>query len=123
MDERPLDRIHIRDLELQCIIGVNPEERHDKQDVIVNLTLYADLSRAGESDKIGDTVDYKSLKKRILAMIEDSEYFLIERLADEIAGIALESASVQRVDVSVDKPGALRFARSVAVEISRFRNP
>jgi dihydroneopterin aldolase/D-erythro-7,8-dihydroneopterin triphosphate epimerase len=121
MADAPLDRIHIRDLLVRCILGIYPDERREKQDVIVNITLYADLRKACLSDDIDDTVDYKTIKKNVLQLVQQSEYFLVERLAERIAELALETAAVQRVDVSVDKPGALRFARSVAVEISRLR--
>lgn len=120
MREVPLDRIHIRDLHAQCIIGIYPEERVRKQAVVINLTMYTDLSKAGRSDEIGDTVDYKALKKEILRAVEASSFQLIERLAEHIATIVL-GYGVERVDVTVDKPGALRFARSVAVEVSRGR--
>lgn len=121
-NDRPLDRIHIRDLQLRCIIGIYDDERRDKQDILINLTLHADLSKAGQSDRIEDTVDYKTIKKRVIKHVEGSACYLIEHLAEEIAMIALEDQRVQRVDVMVDKPGALRFARSVAVEISRDRS-
>lgn len=122
MAEPPVDRIRIRDLSLQCIIGINPEERIKKQEVIINLTLYADLAEAGRSDRIGDTVDYKVLKEGIRERVEASEFFLVERLAEQVAEIALRPALVRRVDVCVDKPGALRYARSVAVEITRIKD-
>jgi dihydroneopterin aldolase/D-erythro-7,8-dihydroneopterin triphosphate epimerase len=121
MGEARLDRIHIRDLGARCIIGIYPQERENKQDVIVNICLYADLRRPGESDRIEDTVDYKQIKRKVLELVEGSEFCLIERLAQRIAEICLEDGAVQRVDVAVDKPGALRFARSVAVEITRER--
>lgn len=117
--ERPLDRIHIRDLGVRCIVGINPDERREKQDVILNITLYADLQSACQSDRIEDTLDYRQVKKRVLAMAEDSSYLLLERLAERVAQVCLESPRVERVAVAVDKPGALRFARSVAVEIVR----
>jgi FolB domain-containing protein len=116
----PVDRIHIRDLVVRCIIGVFEHERTEKQEVVINVTMHVDLSRAGRSDKIKDTVDYKKVKKEILQTAETSEFSLIERLAECIAEIVL-AHGVERVDVTVDKPGALRFARSVAVEISRTR--
>lgn len=121
MGEGPLDRIHIRQLRLRCIIGVFPEERREKQDVLLSLTLHADLSKPCRSDEIADTVDYKELKKRIVNRVEASEFYLIERLAEEVAGLALDTEGVRQVDVTVDKPGALRFAESVAVEITRIR--
>jgi len=119
--EQKWDKIHIRDLRVRCIVGIYPEEREKKQDVIINITLYADLRAACRSDRLEDTLDYKALKTRILARIEASSCRLIERLAECVAEIALEEPRVQRVVVTVDKPGALRFARSVAVEITRDR--
>ncbi len=120
MTEDRLDRIHIRDLAVECIVGVNPEERVKKQLVVINLTLHADLARACRSDTLADTIDYKALKVAVMKEIERSQFQLIESMAERIAEIAL-GLPVARVDVSVDKPGALRFARSVAVEITRHK--
>jgi len=119
MTELPLDRIHIRDLQARCIVGIYPEERENLQDVRLNVTLHADLRAAGKSDNIDDTVNYKGLKKSLLQMVESSSFFLIERMAEEAARICLQDKRVRRVDLTVDKPGALRFARSVAVQITR----
>jgi FolB domain-containing protein len=119
--EQPLDRILIGDLLVRCILGINDGERREKQDVVINLALYADLRRSGKSDRLEDTVDYRALKKRILAMAESSAFFLEEALADAVAALCLEHPRVQRVDVRVEKPNALRFARTVAVEITRKR--
>ncbi|GAX60197.1 dihydroneopterin aldolase [Candidatus Scalindua japonica] len=115
------DKIHIRDLALRCIIGINPEERTEKQDVIINVVLFTDTRIAGQTDSLGDSVDYKTVKKTILALVECSEFLLIERLAEEIAKVCLDNLRVQKVNVTVDKPGALRYTRSVAVEIMRTR--
>ena len=113
------DRITIRDLGFRCIVGINDEERREKQDVVVNLTLWADLRKPCQSDDINDTIDYKALKKLILARVEQSQYFLVEALAQTIADICLAQPLVQKVCVRVEKPAALRFARSVGVEITR----
>lgn len=121
MSER-LDRIYIRDLTTRCIVGINPDERVNKQEVIINIVLEANLSKAGASDNIDDTVDYKRIKQSVLELVEKSEFLLIERLADAIAQTCLREPRVQTVQVMLDKPGALRFARSVAVEITRKRN-
>ena len=115
------DQIHIRDLGFRCIIGINEEERREKQDVGVHITLWADLLQACRSDRIEDTVDYKALKKQILAMGEQSQFNLIEALAERIAEICLQDRRVSQVRVSVEKPAALRFAKAVAVEIVRVR--
>lgn len=113
------DKIYIRDLLLRCIVGIFDEERKNKQDVLVNLVLEADLSRAGRSDDINDTVDYKTLTKRVVTAVESSSFFLVERLAEAIAGICLSAPGVKTARVTVEKPGALRYARSVGVEIER----
>lgn len=116
-----MDRIFIQDLALRCIIGVYPEERRDKQDVVINVTMETDLRAAGKSDRLEDSVDYKSVKKRILEIVEGSQFQLIESLAERIAEACLEAELVQRAIVRIDKPGALRFARTVSVEVDRSR--
>ena len=87
------------------------------------IVLDIDLRRAGRTDAIEDTVDYKAIKQNVVAMVEASSCYLVEHLAQRVADVCLEHPRVQRTDVTVDKPGALRFARSVAVEIARERNP
>ena len=118
-----MDKIYIRDLALRCIIGLYPEERKNKQDVIINIVLETDLRAAGKSDSLNDTVDYKAIKLAILDFVENSSFQLIESLAEGIATICLKDTRVQSATVTIDKPGALRFCRSVAVEITRNRNP
>ena len=121
-ESRPLDEIHIRDLQFRCIVGVNEDERREKQDVVAQITLYLDLRGAGATDNMVDTVDYKALKKQILGMAEQSTFRLVEALAQHIAEICLGDERVRRVAVGVDKPGALRFARTVGVRIVRDRD-
>lgn len=113
------DRIEVRDLLVRCIVGINPEERVKKQDVIINLTLFGDMRRAGVSDDIEDAINYKTLTKRVIDHVEESEYFLVEKMAHKIAEIAVMEFGVERAIVSVEKPGALRFARSVGVVVER----
>ena len=116
-----MDRIFIKDLACRCIIGVNPEDRREKQDVIINIALWADLRPAGLSDLFTDTVDYRGIKKRVIALVEKSEYQLVEALAENIAQACLLDPRVHQVQVAVEKPAALRFARSVGVEVTRTR--
>ena len=101
------DQIQIKDLLLRTIIGINEEERRARQDVLINIILYADTRAAGASDDI--------------QLVEESRFYLVEKLAAEIAKTCLEDPHVERVSVRVEKPGALRFARSVGVEIQRTR--
>ena len=114
-----MDRIHIRDLEISGIIGINPEERTDKQDILVNLTLWVDTSQAAVSDDIDDTVNYRTLCKSIISHVESGRPRLVERLVDELAAICLEDPRVEQVEITVEKPGALRFARSVGITVLR----
>ena len=116
-----MDKIYIRDLALRCIIGVYPEERESKQDILVSVILGTDLHAAGKSDDLADTVNYKVIKLEILDFVENSSFQLIESLAENIAAICLKHAGVRTVTVTIDKPGALRFARSVAVEVTRTK--
>ncbi len=118
-----VDRIVIKDLMLRGIVGINPEERTNRQDVLVNVTMWADTSPAAASDDIEDTVNYRTVTKAIIAHVEGGEPMLVERLVSEIADICLDSdPRVAEVEVSVEKPGALRFARSVGVSIRRSRS-
>jgi len=116
-----MDRILIKDLLVRCVIGVHNEERRDKQDVLINLSLSVDLQKAGTSDRLEDSVDYRALNKQILSMAENSQFHLVESLAQAVADICLGNPSIKEASVRVVKPGALRFARSVGVEIVRRR--
>lgn len=116
-----MDKIIIRNLRLQTIIGVYPEERTRKQDVVINLTIFCDHSRAALSDDLNDAIDYKSLTDRVCEAVEASSFMLIEKLAGHVAGICLEHPAVEKVDVTIDKPDAIRHADSVAVGIERRR--
>lgn len=116
------DLIQIKDLMLRAIIGVNDWEREQKQDLLINITLQADLTAAGRSDSIDDTVNYRTITKKVIAHVERSERFTVEALAQDIADLCLEQQGVLRATVRLEKPGALRFARSVGVEIVRERS-
>jgi len=115
------DTLIIKDLLIRTVIGVAEEERRDKQDVLVSVALVTDTSAPGKSDDIADAVNYRTITKKILALAENSRFHLIERFAEEIASLCLEEPLLTGVRVSVEKPGALRFARSVCVTIERSR--
>jgi FolB domain-containing protein len=114
-----MDKILIKDLLARCIIGVNEDERREKQDVVINIAISADLSLPASTDDFADAIDYRSIKKRVVNAVENSRFYLVEALADRIARICLENPRVESVQVTVEKPSALRFARSVGVEITR----
>ena len=115
----PDDRLEIKDLLLRGILGINDWEREKPQDILVNITLFADLRAAGRNDDLSQSVNYRTITKRVIEHVEGSRRFTVEALAAGIARLCLEDAAVKRVRVRVEKPGALRFARSVGVEIER----
>lgn len=113
------DKIFIRDLLVRGIIGLNDWEREKKQDILINLAIDFDILAAGKSDSVDDTLNYRSIAKTVIGMVESSSFYLVEALAAEIARIATVDFGAPRVVVRVEKPGALRFAESVGVEIER----
>lgn len=114
-----MDIIEIDNLRLRCIIGFSPHERKDKQDVVISLRIRTDLRKAGETDQPEDAWNYRTVTKAIIAHVEASEYFLVEKLATAIARICVVDHGAEWVQVRVHKPGALRFADSVGVVIER----
>jgi D-erythro-7,8-dihydroneopterin triphosphate epimerase len=116
------DEIRIKGLFLRTIIGINDDEREHKQDVRINLALTVDTRPAARSDEIDDAVNYRTITKDVIDLVENSQFFLVERMAEEIARLCLRDPRVERVRVSIEKPAALRFARSVGVVIRRSRS-
>ena len=114
--------IRITNLRLRTIIGINEWERDVKQDVIINITLEFNADRAAQSDNIKDTVDYKTLTKKVIKTVEASQFNLLESLTQTILNIAIEDKKVLNATVRIDKPQALRFADSVSIEMSRKQN-
>ena len=115
------DRIFLRGLTAQCIIGFIEWERRVKQTVVVDLELPVDCRRAAVSDEVADTVDYKKVAKRVLAYIEASEFKLVETLAHRLALLLLEEFDMEWVRISLNKPGAIRNSRDVGVSLERTR--
>jgi FolB domain-containing protein len=116
-----MDQVIIKDLLVRGIIGINDWERVNIQDILINIVLFADLRRAGESDDIADCVNYRIVAKKVQAHAESARRFTVEALAADIARLCLEEPLVQKVRVRVEKPGAVRFSNSVGVEIERSR--
>ena len=116
-----MDLIYIRDLKIDCVIGVYEWERRVKQTVILDLDLGADIRRAAQTDHIDDTVNYKAVAKRLMAYIGASEFQLVETLAERVAEILLQEFDLPWVRVRVNKKGALRGATDVGVIIERSR--
>jgi FolB domain-containing protein len=116
-----MDQVFITDLVVHAIIGVNDREREQPQDILINIVLFAKLDQAGQSDDVHDSVDYSSVAKEVRAHAEIAQRLTVEALAADLAKLCLEVPRVEKVRVRVEKPGAVRFSRSVGVEIERNR--
>jgi len=121
--DRIWDRIWIRGLCCRTFVGVEEWEQRDRQEVRLDIDLEADLAGAGQTDRIEETVNYRSVSKMTLALVEEGRFQLVERLAEDVAAMILaEFPGVRTVRLQVEKPGALRFAESVGVSIKRRRS-
>jgi FolB domain-containing protein len=116
-----MDKVFIKDLLVRGIIGIREWEREKEQDILINVTVYTDTIRAAETDDINDCVDYSALAKKVQTHAETAARLTVEALANDLARICLEENLVRKVVVRVEKPGAVRFAKSVGVEIERKR--
>jgi FolB domain-containing protein len=114
-----MDEIFIKDLLVRGVIGVTDQERSQPQDILINISIFTDIHKAMDSDSIEDCVNYRSLAKKIFAYVEKANRYTVEALAGDISKLLLEEKGVQKVKVRVEKPGAVRFSRSVGVEIER----
>ncbi len=121
MTTRAADKIFLRGLEVECIIGFIDWERRVKQRIQIDLELPVDCTRAARSDDVVDTLDYKSVAKRVIAFVEASEFMLVETMAHRMAMLILEEFGIEWVRIWINKPGAIRGSRDVGVAIERNR--
>lgn len=118
-----MDKIFLEALKIDTIIGIWDWERKIRQTVIVDLEMSADIARAAASDSVEDTLNYKSVAKRVQQFVGDSSFQLVETLAERIAGIIRDEFDVAWVKVRVHKPGAIRGSKDVGIEIERGERP
>jgi len=116
-----MDKVFITDLLVRGTIGISERERSQPQDIVVNVLMYTDISKGSQTDNIDDCVNYRTVAKAIIAHIEKVSRYTVEALAQDIADICLEIVNVKKVKVKVEKPGAVRFSKSVGVEITRIK--
>lgn len=114
-----MDKIFISDLLIRGVIGISEREREFPQDILVNIVIFSDISVAGQTDNVEDSVNYRTVAKKVLAHTETIKRYTVEALAEDIAKLCLAEPKVKSVQVKVEKPGAVRFSRSVGVEIER----
>jgi dihydroneopterin aldolase len=118
-----MDIVYISDLKVDTVIGIFDWERRIRQTVSLDLEMAADIRKAANSDDIVDALDYKAIGKRIIAFIQDSEYELVETLAERVAELVLKEFPVPWLKLRLSKPGALRGSRDVGVIIERGERP
>lgn len=116
-----MDRIFLRELKTEAIIGIFDWERKVRQTVILDIEMPADIRRAAKTDRIEDTLNYKAVAKRVLAFVEASEYQLVETLSEEVARLCLREFDLDWIRLTLNKPGAIRNSRDVGVMIERTR--
>jgi 7,8-dihydroneopterin aldolase/epimerase/oxygenase len=117
-----LDKIFIHALKSEAIIGIIEWERQVKQTILIDLEFSADITKAALTDSIDDTLNYKGVAKRVLAFVEESQFHLVETLAESIAMLILEEFNVSWVSIVLSKPGAVRNSRDVGVSLQRDRS-
>ncbi len=118
-----MDKIFLDELKIDTIIGIWDWERKIRQTVIIDLEMSADIARAAASDSVEDTLNYKSVAKRVQQFVADSRFQLVETLAERIAGVIRDEFEVAWVKVRVHKPGAIRGSKDVGIEIERGEQP
>ncbi|MEI6706695.1 MAG: dihydroneopterin aldolase [Methylococcales bacterium] len=114
-----MDIIFLGGLQIETIIGIYDWERETKQIVILDIEMAFDIQKAAETDDIQYTLNYKTLSKRIISFVEDSQFFLVEKLISEIADIILHEFNVPWVKITLNKKGAIRGASDVGIIIER----
>ena len=117
-----MDRVFIEDLKVQTVIGIFDWEREIKQTISIDLEMEFDIRAAAASDSIEDTLDYKSVSKRLIQFVEKSEFQLVEALAERCASIVLDEFPVSWLRLKLGKPGAVRGSSAVGVKIERGRH-
>ena len=114
-----MDIIFLGGLEIETIIGIYDWEREIKQRVVLDIEMAFDIQKAAETDDIQHTLDYKAVSKRIIAFVEESGFFLVEKLTSEIADIIVNEFNVPWVKITLNKKGAIRGASDVGIIIER----
>jgi dihydroneopterin aldolase len=117
-----MDKIFIRALKTEAIIGIFDWERQVRQTVIIDIEMAADIRKAALTDAIADTMNYKAVAKRVLAFVAASQFHLVETLAEHVAMLILEEFDLDWVGIVLSKPGAVRSSRDVGVSLERDRS-
>jgi len=113
-----MQTLRIKNLKLRIIVGINPEERIHKQDVLINITADVDNSKAIQTEDINDTLNYRNLAKSVIEFVEKSEFYLLDTLVDKVLNLVMSDDMVIRATVEIDKTTVLRYCDSVSLSKS-----
>lgn len=117
-----LARIRIKDLRLRTYIGINEEEIRNKQDILINVQILYPACKAVDSNQIEDALNYRSITKAVIELVENNRFALLERLTQEVLNCVMQFTQVSYAEVEVDKPHALRFSESVSITLAEQRD-
>ena len=114
-------KIHIEDLRLRTFIGINDDEKKNRQDVVLNIRIHYQADKAVAFNTIDEALNYRTITKKVINHVEANRFLLLERMTDELLSLVMENAEVMWADVRIDKPNALRFSDSVSITLSARR--
>ena len=114
-------KIHIQDLRLRTFIGINDDEKKNRQDVVINIRIHYHAAKAVSFNEIDEALNYRTITKRVIRHVEENRFLLLERMTDEVLALVMEHSEVMWADVQIDKPHALRFSDSVSIALSARR--
>ena len=117
-----MDKVVIKNILARGILGINESERYQPRDILISIDIYTEVRRQTALDDISECIDYKTVTKKVIQHAETAKRFTVEALAEDLARICLEDTRIVKTTVRVEKPGAVRFAESVGVEIERTRD-
>ncbi|MCY1635708.1 dihydroneopterin triphosphate 2'-epimerase [Marinifilum sp. D737] len=113
--------IRVKNLLIRTYIGFNPEELRNKQDVVINMCIKADVSEAIKNDDVDNSYNYKVITKKVIALVQEGKFKMLENLTQQVLDLIMKNPNVEWAKVEVDKPHALRFAESVSIELEANR--
>ncbi|GAB7087609.1 dihydroneopterin triphosphate 2'-epimerase [Marinifilum fragile] len=113
--------IRVKNLLIRTYIGFNPEELRNKQDVVINMSIKADVSKAIKNDDVDNSYNYKVITKKVIALVQEGKFKMLENLTQQVLDLIMKNPNVEWAKVEVDKPHALRFAESVSIELEANR--
>ena len=113
--------IRVKNLLIRTYIGFNEDELRNKQDVVINMTIKADVNNAIANDDVDNSYNYKTITKKVIVLVQEGKFKMLENLTRKVLDLILKNPQVEWAKVEVDKPHALRFAESVSIELEAYR--